>query len=340
MKICYNGKTTVHLSNFFDINGQDYSLVNYQTMKKSDTADYSVFWNEDKRIEKILLLMIWHNYDNQIQDMIPWLQDPRVHIITNAIDESVSHNRLHFCDYLFNRTKAYHQGFEFSKPEKRWYYTNEINYQNTLIETPEDKTRIFVSPTRNIIKSDKHTFRTELLNHLKKYQKLGYIGDPENNQILFSNSEFPLDTNLKTFNLSNIKHTVTNIGYSPPHVAYYHNTFISIFGETIEFGSTVAVTEKTFVPLIQGHFILPYSTSGYIKRLRDIGVRLPDFIDYSYDSVYNDTKRKEAYFQEIDRLMSKSLSEWRNHWNDNRQILEDNQSWFLQDFSKIDLTNI
>ena len=116
----------------------------------------------------------------------------------------------------------------------------------------------------------------------------------------------------------------------PPHNEYYKNTFVSIYGETIEQGNSIAVTEKTYDPLIKGHFILPFSTSGFIKFLKIKGFRFPNFIDYTYDNIVDNDARYLAYEKEIDRLLNMSLNEWKYHWNNNLNLIEYNQQLFRQ----------
>jgi hypothetical protein len=128
-------------------------------------------------------------------------------------------------------------------------------------------------------------------------------------------------------------------GYCPPHNAYYQDTFISIYGETIEVGDIILATEKTYDPLIKGHFILPFSTSGFINQLRQKGIQFPSFINYSYDEIQDDDRRFNQYQSEIERLLSLSIEIWRQLYDDNIEILHQNQLWFyLKDYERVDLT--
>jgi hypothetical protein len=119
-------------------------------------------------------------------------------------------------------------------------------------------------------------------------------------------------------------------GYMPPHNEYYKNTFVSIYGETIEQGNSIAVTEKTYDPLIKGHFILPFSTSGFINFLKNKGFKFPEFIDYTYDTIVSDTDRYIAYEKEIDRLLAISINEWKLHWDNNLNLIKHNKQVFEQ----------
>jgi hypothetical protein len=100
---------------------------------------------------------------------------------------------------------------------------------------------------------------------------------------------------------------------------------VSIYGETIEYGNTIAVTEKTYDPMIKGHFILPFSTTGFVSHLKGLGFRFPSFIDYSYDDVVNDEQRYQQYQQEVQRLLSMELVSWKLLWDQNLDIIYHNK---------------
>lgn len=93
-------------------------------------------------------------------------------------------------------------------------------------------------------------------------------------------------------------------------------------------GSTQLITEKTWDPLIKGHFILPYGHQGLIKSIADLGFELPDFIDYSYDQL-SDQSRPMAYIKELDRVMAITMDKWQQHWLDNLQKIQHNRNLLL-----------
>ena len=83
------------------------------------------------------------------------------------------------------------------------------------------------------------------------------------------------------------------------------------------------ITEKTFEPLLKGHFIMPFANSGTIQRLRDLGFRFPDFIDYSYDTI-DDVRWRFAVFQ---KLVKDTLQlPWAKLYQDNFDIIEHNRN--------------
>jgi hypothetical protein len=324
--------------NFFDINNHNnYKIVDH---KYQGHIDFLLnYWAPESH--RMLHTEVFHNYEDQVQEYLGWIEDDRVWVITNAVDRNISHPRILFSDYLFNRTKAYHSNYPFDPQTIKWYYLDDVDYESEKISSALAKTKIFLSPNNTRFKSLGHTFRKNLEHKiLQCYQERGYIGNPENNTALFANSDLGLDVDWNSIDLSAVAaRGVDTTGYSPPHVAYYRDTFISVYGESIEFGSSIAVTEKTFVPLLKGHFILPFSNCGFVKHLvAHYNIQLPQFIDYSYDQIEDYQQRQQAYFSELDRLLSVDINAWREYWHQNMNILIHNQNIFREkNYHKIDL---
>jgi len=117
----------------------------------------------------------------------------------------------------------------------------------------------------------------------------------------------------------------------------YDSSIVSVYSETIvehtyhnsDKNCCTLVTEKTFDPLIRGNFILPFGYPGLIKDITDIyGFKLPDWIDYSYDSIIDDAARLRAYEESFKKLDSFSLDEMYSLCIKDLYILEYNRSIF------------
>ena len=89
-----------------------------------------------------------------------------------------------------------------------------------------------------------------------------------------------------------------------------------------------SVTEKTFDPLIQGNFILPFGYPGLIKDILSYGFKLPNWIDYSYDSILDDDERFDAYMESLKKLNDYSLQQLFDMATADISILEYNRSIF------------
>ncbi len=339
LKVFVNDET--YASMFFDLNDQEYEIFN------DPTLDYDILIHTSKqspnhiKTKLKLELCIFHNYENQLG--FNHFNNPKdadrssigTIIITNAVDSTVEHYKwIIHNDFLFNRTKAYYLNYHFKPTTKLWYHVGELGYKLPAIRDSSTKTKIYIAPNNTYLNTDrKIMYRPQLVRILKnQYEHLGYIGnaDDDKNLVLHSQSKFPSVQTIEE--LVNIKSYVNDNsqGYNPINNQYYLNTFISIYGETIEHGSTIAITEKTYEPFIKGLFILPFSTNGFIAYIRSQGWQLPNFIDYSYDAIENVESRFLAYCDELHRLLSMPLESWRQHWDNNINLLTYNRELFFQ----------
>jgi hypothetical protein len=330
---------------WLDINGNDYVFVDRDY---AETVDFFILNSYNSSVQfnyrQKLKFVIFHGFEDFVKHQC---NRRDCHVITNGWDPTINNERIIFNDFLFNRTKAYYSQYPFSPGTQLWYYHDMIAYKAPQLITADSKKKIFVCPGKTY--NGERKYRTQLISKIRNYNTLGYVGnyDDDPNLFLHSQIEFPAAfTNINELE----KETQTKFGsqeyylpqgYSPPHSEYYKNTFVSIYGETIEYGNTIMITEKTWDPLIKGHFILPFSCCNFIQRLRSVGIALPAFIDYSYDAEPNDERRWQLYSVEIDRLLAMDLDTWRQHWNDNLDLLLANQRYFhTRDYDRVDLAQL
>lgn len=328
---------------FFDLNEDDYLYYNNDKTLDISQVDIEVasptrdpnFVRPTSRFT--VDLDIWDNFENQYQALLNNIKtDYRV---SNVKDRIMHDDRILFCDFLFNRTKAYYSNHAFRPTTRKWYWVHDKAYQIPDYPEPGRKNKIYVAPNKTWNEEWRRTRqRQRIVDLLKDYQHLGYLGDyrRDNNLFLYPHWEaldcqdinqlvdrqIPTSHDMETIKSTNLW------GYSPPHNLYYQDTFISIYGETVEHGTSIAVTEKTYDPLIKGHFILPFSCMGLVSHLRSLGFRFPDFINYSYDDEASDEKRFGMYSDEIKRLLDIDIGTWRTHWHDNIDIIMHNQKIF------------
>jgi hypothetical protein len=339
---------------WFDLNGDEYDIVNSNDPVIPDSVDIEVRSpTPDPRLQissRIKLdLCVWDNYENQMWSLLNEKPQDGI-IITNTQDPTMTSDRIVFNDFLFNRTKAYYEHRHFVSG-RRWYWVDQRAYELPEIGDAQDKTHVYVAPNKSYVSSDwrQIKYRPRLVDHLDAgYPSLGYIGDYHRRPdlVLYPHYLAPdcdclADLTSGRVITQNIRGALRgNLwGYSPPHNLYYRDTFVSVYAETIEHGTTWAITEKTFDPMIRGHFVLPFANSGFVRFLIQQGWQLPDFIDYSYDQEDNNDRRFQRYLAEVDRLCAMSLDDWRQHWQDNIDILRYNQQrFFKQPYHQIDLT--
>jgi len=311
----------------------------------------------------ILITDLWHGFEkgaNYIELFEKFLtQSTHGHMLIlcqyqKFSDIEIPSDRIHILKYdiMFNRQKAYYTQLPFRNhfmiQHPSWYWAGEQCYKIAhWSRESKDRSKIFLSAGRPWVNRP-FSIRHTLQKHLEKHTDLGYLAIydsivDDNSVIgLYSHKEDPLSNGQlqfdvstgKTFELSQFTSVGdtsvgdTTRGFSPIHINYYENSFISIYEETLSYGTNNFITEKTYTPLIQGHFILPFSSAGTIKTIQRLGFQLPDFIDYSYDNIDDLDQRKKVYINEVDRLINQPLKWWNDRRNENLDLLFHNRKIF------------
>lgn len=349
---------SIHLDSkmWLDLNGQDYTLVDTDS-PTVDICSAPPKLGSHKNSKIVLKFDIWHTFENQVVDVAKKLNHrPNLVSICKAFDPTVDNPNIIYNDFMFNRTKAYYTQFPFSVKTRKWYYYGQYSFVAPPLKNANFKQKIFVAPNKTYTNIDPGTgdhlryYRQKIVNNLYPNRHLGYIGNMDGTgQILYPNSQFPMCDSITeleaiTEPLANMgvwPFSIQSLGYNPPHNEYYKNTFISIYGETIEYGTSLCATEKTYDPLIKGHFVLPFSCAGFIKFLKTKGFVFPDFIDYSYDLESDDEIRYKKYIEEANRLLSLDIDTWRKHWDDNLNLIRHNQLIFHErPYDRVDLHQV
>lgn len=329
---------------FLDINGNNYEFA----MHTSDPVDVLILTAKELAEGKFrlqnnyriaLMLDLWHGVEGQGSKLDKYLLGSNEYIVTCVVNHCTSPQVIPN-DFVFNRTKAYYSQFPFSPGVVKWYSYSQLSYIAPEFLASEHKKKIFVSPCKTYPDQPRIS-RNQLRDMLRDdYKHLGYLGniDADPTIFLYPHIEFPWCNSIEEIENQTRPLSYNWWGYSPPHNEYYRNTFISIYGETIEFGPDIIVSEKTYDPLLKGHFILPFSNCGFLKWVQELGFKLPEFINYSYDSIPDTTQRMTAYFAEVKRLLSIPVEQWREHYNNNIKILRHNQLMFHnRAYDRIDL---
>ena len=328
---------------FFDLNNDDYEFVNNPDHPAIDISIDNTGPNPDISAKIYLTLDLFHSYENQIT--IDSLPKNCYHIVTGVNNKSHISKQIIGVDFIFNRTKAYYQHYPFKPGTKKWYYLTPDAYP--VLDLPSSLSKIFIFLAPNKTYGGGRVYRTRLVNFLKQNfgnlsRGYGFIGNCDDNpdMKLYGHLHFK-EIPDNSHDLFLLKNGPSPCGYLPMHNSYYYHTFISIYAETIEYGDTIVVSEKTYDPLIRGHFILPFSTEGFIQHVKTLGFLFPKFIDYSYDSISDPDLRYQAYENEIRRLMKFDIQTWRNHWDQNVDLLYHNKKVFAErPYDRIDFDQL
>ncbi len=320
-------------------------------------------------VEHVVIHDLVHNYEHQhkwIEEGLPtWMPSRNYFLVTNSQVrfEPPEWLCVHYYDFLFNRTKAYYSGFPFHGSQ--WYFAGHHNYLAPCVKDSADhKSKVFLSPCRLYTDQNRTQYRKRLFKLMGRYGEDGYRSGPgrvkngawdksPTGLYLASSADDPL-INFRRLGWSydpikgrvKLKKKALKKwrgarwgGFNPIHNAFYEDTFVSIYGETIEYSSNVVITEKTYEPLIKGHFVLPFGSSGLVEAIRRRGFQLPEFIDYDYDLEQNDDERFALFTTEVKRIMRFPIHRWRTLWKEHIDLLRYNQRLFhVRDYDQLNLS--
>lgn len=308
----------------------------------------------------LLFMNLWH-IDSNNSFFLPneynlydgWLLDN----FKNALDAKVAiahsfknyefKDNLIFYDILWNRQKAYFT--EYDKHDLRFrLWTNDSSkkcYELNPIEKHNDGIRKFLCPNRiyyldEISDHPRMYFRKQLKDFLDGFSNDGYISNPMKNQLLEPEEK-------ELVQAMSAKNTIGGGSWYPIANHYYERSYFSIFVETLSVTNywynnhlklqhwydnnqhTRSITEKTWDPLIKGHFILPFGYQGLVEDIKSYGFILPDFIDYSYDTEYDDFARFEKFLISLKKLLEIDINQWQSLYLKYKHILDHNRQLFF-----------
>lgn len=251
-----------------------------------------------------------------------------VHNDSNFFDESTIFN-----DHMFNRQKSYFTEYDkFDKDGKVWTYkVTKKCYELAEIKHNTDSPYLYLCPNRIYpYKQVRNKYRKTLKHILDSSYAKGYVSDPTNGVILE-----PEETGLidymkgKDFGGGGTWYPIANKIYQDTYISIYVETIagnkddVSLVPQTFK-----GLTEKTFDPLIKGHFILPFGYSGMIEDIKRYGFKLPNFIDYSYDNIVNNDARFDEFAKCVKAILDIPLHVWAEYYIQNQDLLSHNRQLF------------
>lgn len=233
-----------------------------------------------------------------------------------------------YVNHNFNFVKAHFSQYaKFDlKRERLWtMHCDRLAFKLNPIKPFDKPSKKFLSP--NIVRllhmqgatEFKNYARAELSKRINPIES--YFSDADKNIWLETEQEFLLDL---------LDRDNRAIGIIPIKNHYYENSLISVFVETIggyEYKNLPvrAITEKTYIPLIKGHFILPFSYPGIIEDLKNQGYQFPKWINYDYDKIQDNHLRLQEYFKSYSQLQKMSLSQLTELANNDIEIRKHNK---------------
>ena len=226
-------------------------------------------------------------------------------------------------DHMFNRQKLYMTDYreDFNLSDKVWtvFSKKEVYRLVPIKKTPVKQFLCMSRISGPSLYDPPRMYKRFLLKEiLVNYN--GYISTPEKGEIIYPNglgaeADFMLSRGGTWF---------------PAADHFYETSYVSIYVETVTYSYDVRlVSEKTFDPLIKGHFILPYGYQGLIKDIKAYGFKLPDWIDYSYDDIHDNDFRFEAYKKSMLDLLRLDVTDLHALYLKDKNILEHNRKVFF-----------
>jgi len=254
-------------------------------------------------------------------------EDKLLFVHHDSTKQSLSN--LIYYDMLWARTKLYFTEYKSCDMVNRVWTRDTTEKMFAL--SPIEKTttpKHFLSPMRTYEHKPTANLTARVLNREKLRKILdsskGYISDHINGVFLKPQEDSDAIMNM----LTDPDRWYGGGTWYPVHNAYYNDSIVSIYVESITFGTQVAsLTEKTFEPLIKGNFVLPYGYKGMINDIKSYGFVLPEWIDYSYDA-YEDDTRWEKYVESVLSYLNRPIEEVMELAANDDHILQHNRSVF------------
>lgn len=111
---------------------------------------------------------------------------------------------------------------------------------------------------------------------------------------------------------------------------HYASTLFNIITETTHDKFSLNLTEKSFKAIANCHPFLIIGDLRVNEKLKEFGFKLYDnLIDYSFDSIYDDTERLNATLKEIKRIYNLGEEYIINWYKNNIETIEYNRDVFL-----------
>jgi|688.fasta_scaffold25929_11 hypothetical protein len=288
----------------------------------------------------VIVLAIFHideRYDRE--HFLKMLKDyrevfPNTYVVHKNLAAGTGDGLIHY-DIMFNRHKLYYHDYHKienlvnSLPigSREIIWTTGANKE--MFNIPEGKDdpsicKAYLCPglVYHGLFMPRMRYRAGLKDYLRRlYEKKGFINSAGNNFLPNNPSQSVINT---------IQNPEGSGGYwYPIGDEFYKRTYVSIYVETLcsSGWNTRGMTEKTLDPLIKGNFILPFAYSGFIEDVKSYGFKLPNFINYSYDSILDNDRRFFEFMFSID-MMFRDVQDFRKAYEENKHIIEHNRQVF------------
>jgi hypothetical protein len=191
-------------------------------------------------------------------------------------------------DFMWNRIKAYYTE-EVPSETLHLHHYSRGKYKSVRLDSSYLRSKKFLS-----MLGREYGYRKPYYEFILNHSYNGYVSNRSRNITL--------------------EQEMVMGAYTPVPNSFYEDSYFSTYVESnCTQKDLIHITEKTFEPLIKGHAILPFTNPGAIQRLLDMGFRLVDFIDYSFDRVEDADQRFALVQQEFLKLLDLDLDTLYKH---------------------------
>lgn len=262
-----------------------------ETTAKARTKDVIVFYdlvNTDDYEHNRFKQFIW-SFDHPCKVYLTVNQSPKLDMGPTV--------KIIQWDFMWNRIKAYY--VEPIPEHNHLHHYSRGKYKSVRLDSSYLRSKKFLS-----MLGREYGYRKPYYEFILEHSNNGYVSN-------------------RTRGITLEQEQVLG-AYSPVPNTFYEDSYFSTYVESnCTQRDLIHLTEKTFEPLIKGHAILPFTNPGAIKRLTDMGFRMVDFIDYSFDVIEDADERFRAVQAQFLKLLDLDLDIL---YKQNQQIFEHNQT--------------
>lgn len=250
--------------------------------------------------------------------------------ICSSISSSSMQKHIHF-DVYFNLVKAYftqYSSFDLLGGRLWTGPCNKSSFAIPDIEPYLHPSKKFLIP--NNIRPAGHSDRSEFKS-CARIELAKHINPAESYYSDFRRGRYLLPEQKELYST----YSDLGVGITPIANSYYLDSMISVYVETLvgtykATDKVNSITEKTYIPLVKGHFIMPLSYPGIIQDLKDQGFLFPDWIDYKYDLVDNHGQRLNQFLCSFEQLKKTPIELIKKMANNDINIRKHNRNLFFK----------
>jgi len=326
---------------FIIVNSVEDADIIPSIMPQNDTLGFRL---EDKinyigpNLKNKWIVMMMHTHASETtvewynQHVInPWLPYTDRVLVVDLNQCNTSQIPYNFC---WNRQKAYFIDHDKYDLQKRLWSGDATKKMYSLTPIPDHSKSNVNELKKFLLSARTHEYR---LDHVRNQYRCALINATTNINDMYWSNWNPDNLNLlwpEEMLFDNMEELYKSFGGWWPVANHYFNTsFISVFVETLITTNNKlcsVLSEKTFDPLIKGHFILPFGYQGLVEDIRAQGFKLPNWIDYTYDNVEDPEERFQMFLSSFYKIRSLSISTLVDlHIRDRTDILEYNRNLFF-----------